>query len=47
MSEAEDRVISAADTGEDFEKAVEKTIKQVNQLQRQTSEELADVAVLI
>lgn len=34
-------------TVEDFELAVEKTIKQINQLQRQTSEELADVAVLI
>ena len=34
-------------TIEDFSKAVEKTTDQINQLQRQTSEELADVAVLI
>ncbi|MCK5675486.1 MAG: phosphoenolpyruvate--protein phosphotransferase [Verrucomicrobia bacterium] len=32
---------------EDFEKAVEKTAKQIDKLQRQTGEELADVAVLI
>lgn len=31
----------------DFERAVEKTAMQINQLQRQTSEKLADVAVLI
>ncbi|MEN8254524.1 MAG: phosphoenolpyruvate--protein phosphotransferase [Verrucomicrobiota bacterium] len=31
----------------DFEKAVEKTVKQINKLQRQTGEELADVAILI
>jgi phosphotransferase system enzyme I (PtsP) len=34
-------------TPEDFENAIEKTAKQINQLQRQTGEELADVAVLI
>ncbi len=34
-------------TLEDFEKAVERTVTQINQLQRQTGEELADVAVLI
>jgi len=34
-------------TLEDFENAIEKTAKQINQLQRQTGEELADVAVLI
>jgi phosphotransferase system enzyme I (PtsP) len=34
-------------TLEDFDKAVEQTAKQINQLQRQTSEDLADVAVLI
>ncbi len=34
-------------TPEDFEIAVEKTADQINKLQRQTSEELADVAVLI
>jgi phosphotransferase system enzyme I (PtsP) len=34
-------------TIEDFEKAVENTAKQINKLQRQTGEELADVAVLI
>ncbi len=34
-------------TAEDFERAVEKTAEQIEQLQRQTSEELADVAVLI
>ncbi|QBG48737.1 phosphoenolpyruvate--protein phosphotransferase [Verrucomicrobia bacterium S94] len=34
-------------TLEDFELAVEKTAEQINRLQRQTSEELADVAVLI
>ncbi|MDZ8118688.1 phosphoenolpyruvate--protein phosphotransferase [Pontiella agarivorans] len=32
---------------EDFERAVEKTAEQIDRLQRQTSEELADVAVLI
>jgi len=32
---------------EDFERAVEKTVRQINELQRQTGEELADVAVLI
>ncbi|MDH3981993.1 MAG: phosphoenolpyruvate--protein phosphotransferase [Kiritimatiellaceae bacterium] len=32
---------------EDFERALEKTAKQIDKLQRQTSEELADVAVLI
>lgn len=34
-------------TEADFELAVEKTAEQINQLQRQTGEELADVAVLI
>ncbi len=34
-------------TVEDFEKALEKTVRQISKLQRQTSEELADVAVLI
>ncbi len=36
-----------AHTAADFEKAVEKTAEQIDRLQRQTSEELADVAVLI
>jgi phosphotransferase system enzyme I (PtsP) len=31
----------------DFEKALELTVRQINELQRQTGEELADVAVLI
>lgn len=34
-------------TLEDFQRALENTAKQINQLQRQTSEDLADVAVLI
>jgi len=34
-------------TPADFEKAIEKTAKQINRLQRQTGEDLADVAVLI
>ncbi|RKX47152.1 MAG: phosphoenolpyruvate--protein phosphotransferase [Verrucomicrobia bacterium] len=34
-------------TLEDFATAIEKTVKQINNLQRQTSEDLADVAVLI
>lgn len=38
---------AAPHTIEDFKKAVEKTGEQINQLQRQTGEELADVAVLI
>ena len=32
---------------EDFERAIEKTARQIDKLQRQTSEDLADVAVLI
>ena len=38
---------SAPHTVGDFEKAVEKTARQINQLQRQTGEALVDVAVLI
>ncbi len=38
---------AAPHTLADFERAVEKTGRQINRLQRQTSEELADVAVLI
>ncbi len=34
-------------TGEDFSKAVDKTMRQIEQLQRQTTADLADVAVLI
>ena len=47
-SEQHDRCILAdPHTSGDFEKAVEKTVRQINKLQRQTGEELADVAVLI
>jgi phosphotransferase system enzyme I (PtsP) len=38
---------AAPHTLEDFERAIEKTALQIDKLQRQTSEELADVAVLI
>jgi phosphotransferase system enzyme I (PtsP) len=34
-------------TAEEFQAALEKTVQQINKLQKQTSEELADVAILI